>query len=305
MTTEIQNKVWSCLPKEFKKEVKKEWRKAYFSDTKATLEYFFGKHNLTSDAEEEEMLTVPRKAIIQAYKKCCDKRATKYDVGYADCLYNLFGSKCLPDEGTDCTPVEVGVAENATTSNVDSSHGNVESLEPKPSIPKFKHKLGDKVRIVNDWSCGYKHNGEVTEIVAIDESDPEVPYKVDIYDEEEGGDLWYQESDLEPYAEPILQPFSQVKEAAAYDSNGIDLFEQHFAGTSIAAHGKTDDHIADAGKMVRLNIAAMMAQGLLSNGNGFCIDDKSVDKTPENIAEAALLFADALINEAEKGGNNE
>lgn len=68
------------------------------------------------DAEGEEMLTLPRKAIIQAYKKSCAKRATKYDVGYADCLYNLFGSKCLPDETKN------GAKDSAK--------------EPKPAEPK-------------------------------------------------------------------------------------------------------------------------------------------------------------------------
>lgn len=282
MDKNLQDLAWSVLPKEFKKEVKKEWRKAYFSDTKATLEYFFGKHNLTSDAEEEEMLTVPRKAIIQAYKKCCDKRATKYDVGYADCLYNLFGSKCLPDEGTDCTPVEVGVAENATTSNVDSSHGNVESLEPKPSIPKFKHKLGDKVRIVNDWSCGYKHNGEVTEIVAIDESDPEVPYKVDIYDEEEGGDLWYQESDLEPYAEPTGNPIPP-------NSGELESQQTCTQFDNIVKGGFREHN--------RLHIAAMCLQGMLSAGDHSGCPDSAWSE----LAKTALACADALLVEAQKG----
>lgn len=45
----------------------------------------------------------------------------------------------------------------------------------------------------------------------------------------------------------------------------------------------------------RLNIAAMAMQSLLSNPYGFIIDGKEQDKTPENIAEAAFLCADALI----------
>lgn len=148
--------------------------------------------------------------------------------------------------------------------------------EPKPAEPKFK--VGDYV-----W-----YRGEVRKVAATTENNRY--YLTGITESVSA-------SDLEHYQ----QPFSKVKEYAAYDSNGIDRFGQQFDGTSTAAHSKTDDHFADASKMIRLNIAAMMAQGLLSNGCGFCIDDKSVDKTPENIAEAALLFADALINEAEKG----
>lgn len=113
MTKELQDRAWAILPKEFKEEVKEMFEEdkkhpeirttcgittAYHNDMGQRLIDLFGLHNLTSDAEGDEMLTVPRKAIIQAYEKSCAKRATKYDVGYADCLYNLFGSKCLPDE---------------------------------------------------------------------------------------------------------------------------------------------------------------------------------------------------------------
>lgn len=131
MTTELQNKVWSILPKEFKEEVKGIYPNAVvrhpcgYNHKIDLLKYLFGYHNLTSDAEEEEMLTVPRMAIIQAYKKCCDKRVTKYDLGYADCLYNLFGSKCLPDESN--------MSESLTCS------------EPKPSEP------------TNEGTCSFDH----------------------------------------------------------------------------------------------------------------------------------------------------
>lgn len=107
MTTELQNKAWSILPKEFKAGVKEIYFNAIiyhlcgYNHKTDLLKYLFGHHNLTSDAEEEEILSVPRKAIIQAYEKSCTKRATQYDVGYADCLYNLFGSKCLPDANED------------------------------------------------------------------------------------------------------------------------------------------------------------------------------------------------------------
>lgn len=120
MYIELIDKAWACLPKEFKEEVKEIYTNAVvrhpcgYNHKTDLLKYLFGHHNLTSDEEEEEILSVPRKAIIQAYEKSCTKRATQYDVGYADCLYNLFGSKCLPDANED----------------------NFVSKEPKPAEPK-------------------------------------------------------------------------------------------------------------------------------------------------------------------------
>lgn len=67
MDRTTQDLAWSILPKEFKEEVKRMYRIAD-SDVDqmiATimLENVFGLHNLTSDAEEEEMLTVSRKQV--------------------------------------------------------------------------------------------------------------------------------------------------------------------------------------------------------------------------------------------------
>lgn len=69
MTTELQNKVWSILPKEFKEEVKEIYSNAItyhpcgYNHKTDLLKYLFGRHNLISDAEGEEMLTVPRKKV--------------------------------------------------------------------------------------------------------------------------------------------------------------------------------------------------------------------------------------------------
>lgn len=57
MTTELQNKVWSILPKEFKEEVKEIYSNAItyhpcgYNHKTDLLKYLFGRHNLTSDAE--------------------------------------------------------------------------------------------------------------------------------------------------------------------------------------------------------------------------------------------------------------
>ena len=51
MNTELQNKAWSVLPKEFKEEVKKLYREFTFTRGGYYVE-LFGLHNLTSDSEK-------------------------------------------------------------------------------------------------------------------------------------------------------------------------------------------------------------------------------------------------------------
>lgn len=65
MTKELQDKTWAVLPKEFKEEVKKQWQAAnnderlphdaYLRGCYSTMVELFGGHNLTSDADVEEL----------------------------------------------------------------------------------------------------------------------------------------------------------------------------------------------------------------------------------------------------------
>lgn len=105
MNKELQDLVWSILPKEFKEEVKYEYRRVA---TKASKEEYdlgfmhahegiFGYHNLTSDAEgEDEMLCVSRKRVQEVYDRYAHYVGFKLQP-----LLDLFGSKCLPGELTE------------------------------------------------------------------------------------------------------------------------------------------------------------------------------------------------------------
>lgn len=148
MTKEIQDLAWSVFPKEFKKEVNKLYfyysrmaKDQYDCGIMDCIETIFGKHNLTSDVEEEEMLTVSRKRVQNIYAQCekiemddspnlpaetVDAASTKMAL-----LTSLFGSKCLPDE------------------------------EPKPAEPKFK--VGDIASYV--CSPTLKHKCTITEAI--------------------------------------------------------------------------------------------------------------------------------------------
>lgn len=288
MNKDLQDHVWSILPKEFKEEVKYEYNRVATKARKDEYdlgfmhahEGIFGIHILTSDAdEEEEMLYVSRKQVQKMYSYN-EEELTKDPTNKGALLLKLrldalFGSKCRPDEGTDCTPVEVGVAENTTTSNVGS-------LEPKPAEPKFH--VGQRVRCLND--------GETYIVLA----------KVGKHHYSLQG----VEHDVhEDYLEPYTEPTDLNKSSETCTDNCSS--QNHF----VVKDEMVDNIIKDGFKNHnRLNIAAMAMQGILSNIDLF----KNVLETGMEtlggdgisfraVAKSSFLFADALINEAEEGGS--
>lgn len=105
MTTEHQNKVWSILPKEFKEEVKEIYLNAVehhpcgYNHKTDLLKYLFGRHNLTSKAEGEELLTCEKYKVEEALNYCdeLDSISGSHNMrnwGEQMIAY-LFGSKCL------------------------------------------------------------------------------------------------------------------------------------------------------------------------------------------------------------------
>lgn len=145
--------------------------KDYTFEQRIMIRLLFGDDNLTSDAEGEEMLTVPRKKVLYMYDfnediLICDPTHNGAKLLKAK-LQELFGSKCLPDEAC----------------NVASS--DVASSKPKPTEPKFKRckkviTPSGEVCIIEDT---YFENGCWLCLVG----DPA---------------RWIPESDLEPYTEP-------------------------------------------------------------------------------------------------------
>lgn len=183
MDIELIDRAWRVLPKEFKEEVKETFRKClgvpkYEAITikPMLLDSLFGHHNLTSDEEEEEMLTAPRKKAQRAYNTSREivKAENPDSLMYSMhtqimcVLENIFGSKCLLDAHED----------------------NFTSIEPKPAEPKFN--LGDKA-ILKGYVC------TITSIVY--DYGKFVGYKIEsplLH-----GIATVPESDLEPYTEPV------------------------------------------------------------------------------------------------------
>lgn len=122
MTKELQDYAWSILPKEFKEEVNEIYLNAVehhpcgYNHKTDLLKYLFGYHNLTSDVEGEEMLTVKRSDVINEFDKLHKLSYIAADLQLGlNAFRTLFGSKCLPDE--------------------DVHEDNFTSIDPEPAKP--------------------------------------------------------------------------------------------------------------------------------------------------------------------------
>lgn len=270
MTTELQNKVWSLLPKEFKEEVKRIWSvevdcankyKSEMHKNRTDLLYeLFGEHlhwqnNLTSDAEGEEMLMCDKSKVQEAYNTSKDivnneqygTRQYSIHTQIMCVLENLFGSKCLPDE---------------------LNEDNFAKSEPK-----FKYGIGQKVKSV----CA-------DEVLTIKEHCGRVGND-NVYKVEEYAYTW-NECELRPYTEPA-EPTCTRTCTDDCPSQTVNLSKE-------TAN-------CDKCNGLRLHIAAMAMQGIMSASDPLMFSERGC-LSAEAIARQALKYADALIAEAEKGG---
>lgn len=230
MDKTLQDLVWSILPKEFKEEVKKEYRKGYVCETLAMLITLFGHHNLTSDAEGEEMLYAKRSDVIKEFGKLHKYSYQSSDLQLGlNAFRNLFGSKCLPDEPA--------------------------SNEPQPAEPKFKR--GDKVTVRANAVSAYPRPGIIIGqtdkpgqwIVRVEMADGDIPYKLS-------------ESDLEPYTEPTEESRNLSQETANCDKQFDNILKDsfrdhnrlHIATEMAAAIIQSTDDITIDNKQVQKNL---------------------------------------------------
>ena len=229
------------------------------------LREVFGWNNFTSDAEgEEEMLYVSRKRVQEYYKYYHTERDNE-EKGSVNrfslsariaMLEELFGSKCLPDEHKECSNPSVVNCKHKHGDGTCSLDNKCCHKSQKPAGPKFN--LGDIVR--------FKYCCTTYRIDGFKMSDGVMLYQV--------GEVWAEESDLEPYTEP------EEKNHIAQDLEMVD---------NILKDGFSNER--------RLTIAAMAMQGMLSNTTRFSSYEIS------DLVRISLNCAGALIAEAEKGGS--
>lgn len=191
MDKTLQTTAWNCLSREFREEVKRLYEaiREKSVNNSSTERYFdggyeyafvklFGKHNLTSDAEGEEMLMCNKgvvKALYLESLKCAPKLERWKGIKWT--LDRLFGSKCMPDENSS----------NVEKLDKNDEDYNVDSSEQKAAGPKYGSD--DKVTLNG---CG----GFVITSSYLDPYTREYKYRLG------GFKGHFCESDLEPYTEP-------------------------------------------------------------------------------------------------------
>jgi hypothetical protein len=301
MDKTLQDLAWRCLPREVKEEVKRLYKaiqeksvnnsptERYFDGGyEYAFEKLFGLHNLTSDAEGEEMLTVSRKEIQQLVAtndKLIKKHPGRDSIEAVQAktvntiLNRLFGSKCLPDEVSEvkrtlsenlsepkpAEPAEVAVAENATTTQ-------------NPTEPKFR--LKDKVV--------RKNVSTIRTIVGIDSVSDETGTSYYYMTEDSHGNnrMDFVESDLEPYIEPTENP---------NPSNSGELKSQE-------ADKHFDNIIKDSlSKERRLNIATTIIERIIKS-EYYSLSEKYREDNIKEMVKVSLQITDAIMAECEKGG---
>lgn len=265
----LQDHVWKhCLPKEFKEEVKEKYEFENNILRISLMEALFGHHNLTSDAEGEEMLYA-EKSIVQDMAKSAIRSIQIHDFdgntiasqnmavfnrGIKFALETLFGSKCLPDE--------VAVAENATAGNVDRLDGNVESLEPEPAEPTEDLNPPKSVPLESNRTTESYGSQPVTDSHDLNKLTSTCTDDC---------------SSLRP-----SQYRNLSRKTADCDKEFYNILKNSFA------------------KDRRLNIAVQFMSAMMSNP---AIFHQHLNAEEEDyILYGSLEFADALINEAMKGG---
>lgn len=337
MNKELQDLAWSVLPKKFKEEVKEtykeyaekiasksepEYRIVGYIAAQTELELLFGIHNLTSDAEGEEMLVVSRKRVQNLYNS--HKLKGHHLAGEA--LIKIFGSKCLPDEVAnednftskepkyrvndkvicgvvadrkECIIVHYNINTKEYKLRVIENgaiiHRSEEFIygyapqEPKPAEPKFKR--GDMVRI----SCAYD-DGEIWDkvmhgrIVTVKSVYRNAENKEILMYQFKEGIRDFAEHWLEPYTEPH-QPVTECN---------------HFPDSTKMPNRDLCDKLMQRGfrDYNRLHIAAMAMQGLLANEGVSCFTNIQKLEHIDFITYHALEYADKLIKKANQDGQD-
>lgn len=309
MDKETQRIAWSCLPKEFKEEVKELYdgcikmmdirpsASEIYANKLSTLEGLFGLHNLTTDAEgdDDEMLCVSRKDMQFYYQYYKTKRESEssaeqkaYYKGRTKVLLDLFGSKCLPDE----EPLFSNQPENYNNENLIVANDN------KPTEPKFK--MGDTASYV--CSPTLKHKCTVTKVMQNGHSG-KWEYNV-IFEWGKPG-MWIPESDLEPCTsqDPIPPKSGELKPQTAE----TQLKEERTEPTCTAdcpsprPSQHFDDIISrDFADHNRLHIAAMAMAGLLANEGVTCFTDVQEHEHMDFTIYHAFEYADKLIKKSKE-----
>ena len=334
MNKTIQDLAWCSLPKEFKEEVKRLYNIANkdIDELKVAykLEYLFGRHNLTSDAEGEEMLTVPRSKVQELYRDYCAERDNEEPGSHRSSLggriamlQDLFGSKCLPDEKIDPERLVNTIKESIEEPLPDKMLLDG-MAEQKPAEPKYH--IGQYVR--------HKPTRLVDVIEGISQSAPYIYHFKHMVNPINGQGTF--ESDLEPYAELTenLKPSNSgelesqktctqtfTDDASTFTDNrqsqcksqSRNLSQETANCDTHSNNSLTDkknggvDHFVverDMVKELRLTLAAQILGNIIKSGY-YSLSDRYQEDNIHEIAKVSMQLTDALIAEVQLTNNTE
>lgn len=229
------------------------------------LTSLFGRHNLTSEAETEEMLAVSRRKVIAAYSYSKKKFNDEIKNGIEDisldrlagimfAIEHLFGSACLS--------------------------------EKVASKPKFK--VGDKVKILSNGQTGY--------IMSIDKNLYHIVYNN--FAEVLGG--VFTDYEIEPYTGQQSKHEENRNESDA-DKPLESYTEQELLPKTDSDKRPTNVKNYD-NKMIRLQVATAAMQGILCNPN-VIMSCGGMEDNQEYITKYAVMYADALLAEINRKGD--
>lgn len=329
MDKTLQTTVWNCLPKEFKEEVKKiysSWTNPMavgFESHIITCEYIFGKHNLTSDAEEEEMLYVSRKRVQELYNKfehAFDNVVSDNLMGHyrakIGLLKALFGSKCLPDAPSSAP---------STKLNALSSVGNEDDFTSKEPTDLDE----ESSTCTNDCPSQCPSLGKETSKMKPIESKVSVYIATKEEDEEfrlllhKNGFKWksgislisdscwasgseenkihyvYPHKIVAYYGDKTSETLTFTEFKKRYFSEDVNLSQE-----TANCDKQFDNILKDSfSKERRLNIATNVLEALIKS-QYYSLSPDCQEENISEMAEVSVRLADALIAECEKGGNN-
>ena len=243
MNKEQQDLAWACLPKEARNNILSDYeyhlkryeavKRQHSKGVIDALEDLFGKDNLTSDTEPEEMLMVSRSEVQEAYKAVVSDMRRSV-------LFELFGKKCLSDKKESKPKFHIGqkvrVKGTKQIGTIKEPYSNdvgyrvyfedgdggwdkeysADELEPyiepesmkewldSEEHPKPKFKVGDKVRVNN--TRYNKYFGSFGVVKSIEE----FIRGTYVYNLE--NDTSFIETSLEPYTEPETKDNMEEKE---------------------------------------------------------------------------------------------
>lgn len=275
MDKTLQDLAWSVLPKEFKEEVKRMWSVEVDCTTKYKSELHKHRTGLLYELFGEHLhwqnnLTSDAEGEEML---ACEKSRVQQQYKRATQLKDDSDPKCalVGDQmeqvllglfGSKCLPDEL------TEDNFGKSE------------PKFK--VGDTASYV--CSPTLKHKCTVTKVMQNEHSRK---WEYNVMFEWGKPGMYLPESDLEPYTEP----------KAGY---------LHADGELVTSASTFTDNRQSLCKSQRLQIAAMAMQGILSNADRMKQYGEIAMRKSENltqlVARNALRYADALVAEAQKGG---